>query len=99
MYFLVRHLKKRGVKNVKMIISDACLGFTNSAGEFFPETKWQRFTVHIYRNVFTVVPRNKMKSVRRMLKAIHASEDNQAAQEKAEAVIKKVTSQKFSQDA
>ena len=95
----LRHLKKRGLKNVKLIISDACLGLVESAGDFFAEAKWQRCIVHFYRNVFTVVPKSKVKSVARMLKAIHASEDKQAALEKAEGVIKKLRSQKLRQAA
>jgi transposase-like protein len=64
-------------------------------GDFFPSAKWQRCIVHFYRNVFTVVPKGKVKGVARMLKAIHASEDKMAAREKAETVIKKLTSQKL----
>jgi len=95
----LRHLKKRGLKNVKLIISDACLGLVESINEFYPDAKWQRCIVHFYRNVFTVVPKGKVKRVARMLKAIHASEDKQAAREKAEAVIEKLRSQKLVQAA
>jgi putative transposase len=95
----LRHLKNRGLKHVKLIISDACLGLVESIGDFFPTAKWQRCIVHFYRNVFTVVPKGKVKMVARMLKAIHASEDSQAAREKAEAVVKKLTSQKLVQAA
>ena len=91
----LRHLKKRGLKNIKLIVSDACLGLVESLGDFFPSGKWQRCIVHFYRNVFKVVPRGKVKSVARMLKAIHASEDKLAAREKAETVIKKLASQKL----
>ncbi len=91
----LRHLKKRGLKDVKVIISDACLGLVESVGEFFPTAKWQRCIVHFYRNVFTATPKGKVKSVARMLKAIHASEDKQAAREKAAAVIKKLKAQKL----
>jgi putative transposase len=95
----LRHLKKRGLKNVKLIISDACLGLVESWGDFFPTAKWQRCIVHFYRNVFTVVPKGKVKTVARMLKAIHASEDKQAAREKAQAVIKKLKAQKLNKAA
>jgi len=40
---------------------------------------WQRCVVHFYRNVFTVVPKGKIKEVAAMLKAIHAQVDHQAA--------------------
>jgi transposase-like protein len=95
----LRHLKKRGLKNVQLIISDACLGLMESIGDFYPQAKWQRCTVHFYRNVFTVVPRGKVKEVARMLKAIHASEDKAAAHEKANAVIAKLESRKLRQAA
>lgn len=91
----LRHLKERGLDGVKLIISDACLGLVDSATEFFPAAKWQRCTVHFYRNVFSVVPRSKMKEVAIMLKAIHASEDCEAATEKAESVIAKLEKMKL----
>lgn len=40
--------------------------------ELFPEAKHQRYTVHLYRNVFSVTPCSKVKLVAKMLKAIHA---------------------------
>ena len=92
----LRHLKKRGLSGVKLFISDACLGLIESIHEFYPQTQWQRCIVHFYRNVFTTVPRGKVKHVSMMLKAIHASEDRQAAREKAKAVIQKLKAQKLS---
>ena len=75
------------------------MGLSESVGDFYPEAKWQRCTVHFYRNVFTAVPRAKVKEVASMLKAIHASEDKSAAGEKAQAVIKKLESRKLHQAA
>jgi transposase-like protein len=95
----LRHLKERGLKGVKLVISDACLGLVESAADFFPAAKWQRCTVHFYRNVFSVVPKTKVKEVAIMLKAIHASEDREAALEKAELVIKKLEKMKLGQAA
>jgi len=79
----LRHLKERGLKGVRLIISDACIGLAESAAEYFPDAGWQRCVVHFYRNVFSHVPRPKMREVAAMLKAIHAAEDVQAAREKA----------------
>ncbi len=95
----LRHLKKRGLTGVRLIISDACLGLVESVGDFYPDAKWQRCIVHFYRNVFTVVPRSKLKEIAMMLKAIHASEDREAAIEKSEAVIKKLKAKKLKQAA
>ena len=87
----LKHLKDRGLTGVRLIISDACMGLVESAAEFYPEAQWQRCTVHFYRNVFTVVPSKHMRAVADMLKAIHACEDREAAQDKANAVIEKLT--------
>ena len=38
-----------------------------AVGEVFPEAKYQRCTVHFYRNVFSVTPRSKVKLVAKML--------------------------------
>jgi putative transposase len=95
----LRHLKKRGLKCVELVISDACLGLAESIGDFYPQAKWQRCIVHFYRNVFSVVPRGRVKKVAMMLKAIHASEDREAAEEKARSVIKKLKAQKLSKAA
>ena len=81
------HLKARGLTGVRLIISDACMGLVESATEFYPEADWQRCTVHFYRNVFSHVPRNKMRQVSAMLKAIHAQESREAALDKANKVV------------
>jgi putative transposase len=91
----LRHLKKRGLKGVRLIISDKNLGLFESIPEFYPEARWQRCTVHFYRNIFTVVPRGKVKSVSAMLKAIHAQEDLQAAKQKVQAVVAKLKEMKL----
>jgi transposase-like protein len=91
----LKQLKDRGLTGVRLIISDACMGLVEAAAEFYPEAQWQRCTVHFYRNVFSVVPSKHMRPVADMLKAIHACEDRQAARDKAEAVIEKLTALKL----
>jgi putative transposase len=93
------HLKKRGLSDVSLVTSDACLGLVESLAEYFPEARWQRCTVHFYRNVFSVVPRAKMPMVADMLKAIHAAEDLAAAQQKAEAVADRLQALRLTQAA
>src|SRR5262245_12391627 len=39
-------LQERGLAGVQLIISDACIGLSESAAEFFPEARWQRCIVH-----------------------------------------------------
>lgn len=92
-------LKKRGLKGTELFISDKSLGLIESLAEVFPDGKWQRCTVHFYRNVLSVVPRGKMKQVASMLKAIHAQEDKEAALIKAKAVVNKLAGMKLSKAA
>ena len=91
----LRHLKERGLKGVRLIVSDKCLGLVEALGEFFPEAQWQRCVVHWYRNVFTAVPKGKVKAVAAMLKAIHAQEDREAARRKAKDVAEKLEAMKL----
>src|SRR5689334_20227140 len=91
----LHHLKERGLTGVRLFITDACMGLVESLAEFYPESKWQRCTVHFYRNIFSVVPAKRMSEVAAMLKAIHASEDKKAAIEKAEAVFVKLESMRL----
>ena len=86
----LRHLKERGLKGVKLAISDKCLGLVEALGEFYPEARWQRCVVHWYRNVLRLVPKGKSKETAAMLKAIHAQEDREAALKKAEDVAVKL---------
>jgi putative transposase len=95
----MRYLKSRGLKGVQLFVSDKCLGLLESVADFYPEAKWQRCVVHFYRNVFTVVPKSKVKEVAAMLKAIHSQEDRQAAEEKAAAVVEKLKGMKLGQAA
>ena len=76
-------LKGRGLDGVRLIVGDKCLGMLDAAAEMFPQAKYQRCTVHFYRNVFSATPRSRMKLVAKMLKAIHAQESKSAAREKA----------------
>jgi transposase-like protein len=91
----IAHLKERGLTGVRLFISDKCMGLVESLAEYYPESLWQRCTVHFYRNVFTNVPSTKVKDVAAMLKAIHAQEDRQAALEKAQAVVAKLKAMKL----
>lgn len=89
-------LKDRGLKGVRLIVGDKCLGMLESIPEVFPEIKYQRCTVHFYRNIFSVVPRKQTKEVSRMLKAIHAQECKASAREKAAQVCGKLRDMKLS---
>jgi transposase-like protein len=96
--FLIE-LKGRGLKGVQLIIGDKNLGMLESIPEVFPDAKYQRCTVHFYRNIFSVTPRSRMKYVAKMLKAIHAQESKEAAREKAKQVADELRNMKLKEAA
>jgi len=95
----LRHLKERGLRGVRLVISDKCLGLVEALGEFFPEALWQRCVVHFYRNVMRVVPTGKVREVMALLKAVHAQEDREAALAKAAQVVAKLEGMRLGQAA
>ena len=88
-------LRGRGLEGVKLIVGDKCLGMLEAVGEVFPDAKYQRCVVHFYRNIFSVVPKSKVKNVAKMLKAIHAQESKKASREKAAAVVSELKAMKL----
>lgn len=65
-------LRGRGLDSVKLIVGVKCLGMLETMEEAFSEAKYQRRTVHFYRNVFSATSPSKVKLVAKMLKAIYA---------------------------
>ena len=92
-------LKERGLIGVRLIIGDKNLGMRETIPEVFTDARYPRCTVHFYRNIFSVTPRNKMKTVALMLKAIHAQESKEAAREKAIKVAEKLRAMKLAKAA
>ncbi len=95
----LRHLKERGLQGTQLFVADKCTGLIEAMAEVFPRARYQRCIVHFYRNVFSVVPRKKVKEVSAMLKAIHAQEDKEAALKKIGDVIEKLKDLKLNEAA
>ena len=94
-----QRLRGRGLDGVKLLVGDKCMGMLEAVGEVFPDAKYQRCIVHFYRNIFSVVPRSKVKMVAKMLKAIHAQESKKASREKARAVVADLRAMKLKEAA
>lgn len=88
-------LRGRGLAGVRMVTGDKSLGMLGALEEVFPQAKYQRCTVHFYRNVFGKVPRQKRERVAKMLKAIHAQESFEASMAKAESVASDLEAMKL----
>jgi transposase-like protein len=91
----LKYLKVRGLTGVQLIISDACLGLTESAADYYPEADWQRCMVHFHRNVASHVPSTRVKQVAMMLKAIYAQESLASAQAKSRDVVQQLREMKL----
>jgi transposase-like protein len=92
-------LKSRGLQGVRLVIGDKSLGMLESISEVFPDAKYQRCTVHFYRNIFSVTPRTRVKYISKMLKAIHAQESKEAAMKKAKQVAEELRNMKLKEAA
>lgn len=91
----LRHLKERGLKGVRLVVSDKCIGLVSSVEDLFPAAEWQWCTVHFYRDVWKDVPSRQVKTVAAMLKAIHSQEDLEASRQKAGLVVEKLREMKL----
>ncbi len=89
-------LKERGLKGVRLFVGDKNLGMLETINEVFPDSRYQRCIVHFYRNVFSVIPRGKVRAVSMMLKAIHSQESKEAARAKAKQVASQLREMRLS---
>ena len=92
-------LKGRGLSGVRMFTGDKAAAMTGAIAEVFPDAAYQRCTVHFYRNVFSVVPKSKVRIVAKMHKVIHAQESKKASREKAKAVVAELRAMKLKEAA
>ena len=92
-------LKSRGLRGVRMFTGDKAASMVGSIAEVFPGAKYQRCTVHFYRNALAKVPKSKRSQVAAMLKAIHAMESREASAAKAESVAAELESMKLKEAA
>lgn len=84
----LRSLKERGLKGVRLMVGDKCLGLIEAIKEVYPEAAYQRCMVHFMRNILTGVPQTRSKEVAAKLKAIFAQEDRPACEAKAADVVR-----------
>ena len=81
-------LKRRGLKGVKFIVSDAHEGITAAVTKHFTGCKWQRCRVHYTRNLMGMVKWKDKKTIAKLLRYIWDSEGIEEAREKIKRVVK-----------
>lgn len=80
-------LLKRGLKGVKLVISDAHKGLVKAIRETFVGSSWQRCQVHFERNIFTHIPKKNSEVFRNKLKNIFKVNDIQTARMLKDALL------------
>jgi putative transposase len=73
----LRRLVERGLKGVKLVISDSHAGLKQAAATILSGATWQRCRVHFMRNVLCHVQKGQQNLVAAILRTIFAA-DNQA---------------------
>ncbi|MFN4807231.1 MAG: transposase [Akkermansiaceae bacterium] len=86
---------ERGLRQVRLVISDKSKGLISVLPEFYPDAKWQRCVFHFHKNVLHEVPTTRSREVAAMLKAIHAQESAQACRAKAGEIVEKLKEMKL----
>lgn len=87
--FFLRSLLARGLKGVKLVISDKHLGLKAAVEKVFNDgTQWQRCKVHTMRNILCQVGQKAKKEVAAAIKAIFVQPSRRKAHEEANRVIK-----------
>lgn len=74
----LRSLATRGLKGVRLVISDAHIGLQNAVRTVF-SAAWQRCKVHFIRNILGYVPRNHQQMVAAIVRTAFVEEDKKSA--------------------
>lgn len=86
----LRSLVERGLKGVRLVISDAHEGLKLAINQVLTGTSWQRCRVHFMRNVLAHVPKRDKALVAALIKTIFAQPDRQAAGEQLKQVAQAI---------
>lgn len=84
-----RDLKQRGIRGVRMVISDAHKGIRAALTRHFQGILWQRCQVHFMREMLKKACRKDYKELAADLKAIFASEEKEQCLRTAEETAQK----------
>lgn len=83
----LRTLVRRGLSDVRLVISDAHEGLKNAIAKVLPGTSWQRCRVHCMRNILCQVPRKQQGMVSAMIRTIFTQESRDEAKQQLRNVV------------
>jgi putative transposase len=75
----LRGLVKRGLKGVRLVVSDAHEGLRSAIAKVLSGTQWQRCRVHFMRNLLSTVPRAAQETVAAFVRTIFYQPDHSSA--------------------
>jgi putative transposase len=84
----LRSLVKRGLRGVRLVISDAHEGLRQAIAKVLSGASWQRCRVHFMRNLLSVVPRSAQDTVAAVVRTIFAQPDHASAMDQLDEVAK-----------
>lgn len=84
-----KSLRERGLKDVRLVISDAHKGLTAAVRKIL-KAEWQRCKVHFYRNVLVHVPKRSQAEVSEAMKAVFVQRDEKSAKAKASEMVRQL---------
>src|SRR5437764_515499 len=74
-----RSLVKRGLKGVRLVISDAHEGLKQAISTVLSGSTWQRCRVHFMRNLLATVPQGAREAIAAIVRTIFAQPDHASA--------------------
>lgn len=83
----LQDLVGRGVRGVRLVVSDAHPGLKQAIAEVFVGASWQRCRVHFMRNVLARVPKSAQAMVAATVRTIFQQPDRPAAQAQLRQVV------------
>jgi putative transposase len=75
----LRQLVKRGLRGVRLVISDAHEGLRQAIAKVLGGSSWQRCRVHFMRNLLSVVPKQAQDAVAAIVRTIFSQPDHASA--------------------
>jgi putative transposase len=75
----LRELVRRGLRGVRLVISDAHEGLKKSIGKVLAGAAWQRCRVHFMRNLLATVPSSAKEAIASVVRTIFAQPDHRTS--------------------
>lgn len=82
------NLKDRGLKNIKVVISDAHKSIRKAVAEVYPEAAWQRCQVHLQRNIIELTAPKYKEGLKVELRRMFQAKDREEATRLKDEIIK-----------